>query len=92
MHSQALLPTLLLVYDQGGFNRLNVGSIPDDVTVAFPVTFMKDNPTITIATVFDRYLDDGWALTSLHDINKSRFKCKSAQNNAIGFKWIAFGA
>ena len=77
---------------QGGFNRLNVGSTPDDVTVTFPITFEKDNPTITCTTVFAQYLDDGWALTSLHDINKSRFKCKSAQNNAIGFKWIAFGA
>ena len=76
---------------QGGFNRLNVGRTPDDITVAFPVTFIKDNPTITITTVFDQDLDDGWSLTSLHNINKSRFKCKSAQNNTLGFNWIAFG-
>ena len=76
---------------QGGFNRLNVTSGPDDVTVTLPINFKKDNPTIVCTTVFNGSLDDGWSLTSLHEINRSRFKCKSAQNDTIGFKWIAFG-
>lgn len=77
--------------NQGGFNRLNVGGAPDDVTVTLPINFKKDNPTIVCTTVFNGSLDDGWSLTSLHEINRSRFKCKSAQNDTIGFKWIAFG-
>ena len=76
---------------QGGFKRLNVGAAPDDVMVTFPIIFTKDNPTIICTTVFNGNFDDGWALTSLHDITSSRFKCKSAQNNTLGFKWIAFG-
>ena len=76
---------------QGGFKRINVTNIPDNVTVTFPITFNKDNPTIVCTTVFTGNFDDGWALTSLQNINKSRFDCKSAQNYATGFKWIAFG-
>ena len=77
--------------NQGGFNTLNVGRAPDDVTVTFPIAFNKDNPTLTCSTVFQVDFDDGWSLTSLHAISKSKFKCKSAQNDTIGFKWIAFG-
>ena len=77
--------------NQGGFNRLNVGAVPDDVMVTFPIIFAKDDPTIICTTVYNGNFDDGWALTSLHDITRSRFKCKSAQNNTLGFKWIAFG-
>lgn len=86
-----IIHTWLLVIDQGGFNRLSVTATPDDVTVTFPVMFTKDNPTISCTTVFNGNFDDGWALTSLHDITRSRFKCKSAQNNTLGFKWIVFG-
>ena len=91
VHLQAQSRTWYLDISQGGFKRINVTNIPDNVTVTFPITFNKDNPTIVCTTVFTGNFDDGWALTSLQNINKSRFDCKSAQNYATGFKWIAFG-
>ena len=86
MHSQALLPTLLLVYDQGGIATTSIFNGDSAATATFALRFKK-----VLTVIGNLYTNDSDRSEANYDDNLEDLTTSSVKFRHFQHSYIALG-